>query len=110
MCVEVLTHFCCGHGANTHSMCVCAQSWTKFVGERHAAWVASKERHVRVHGVGVWESLRKFYSAMDKYAVTKPLLAQTSLTWYTQRHPTNRLFAGGNLGGVRIAARRPPQA
>ena len=58
-------------------------TWTTFVGERAAAWEASKGRTLRVHGATLYEGMGHFFGSMSD------------------------LFSGGNLGGVRITARLP---
>ena len=55
--------------------------WTKFVVERRAAWIASRERTLRVHGEELYEARLHFFSAMQA------------------------LFEGGHLGGCRITAK-----
>lgn len=56
--------------------------WSAFVAGRLQAFEAARERHVRVHSEATYESLHHFYASVA------------------------RLFAGGNLGGVRITAKR----
>ena len=56
--------------------------WTAFVDDRLGKFVAARERFVRVHSEGTYDKLHHFYSAMS------------------------RLFNGGNLGGVRLQARK----
>ncbi len=56
--------------------------WTAFTGERLDAYRAEEERHLRVHGAGVFETMCGFYETMV------------------------RLFSGGKLGGIRLVARR----
>ena len=55
--------------------------WAAFVSERKAAWEAARERHVRVHGEQLYAELTHFYVTVEK------------------------LFCGGNLGGVRLIAK-----
>ena len=56
--------------------------WTAFTEIRLAEYVAQRERHLRVHGDAVFETMCGFYETMV------------------------RLFAGGKLGGIRVVARR----
>jgi cyclopropane fatty-acyl-phospholipid synthase-like methyltransferase len=58
-------------------------SWTAFCQRRAAAFIASRERHARVHGAAAAARLAAFFSTVE------------------------RLFASGSLGGVRLIARRP---
>lgn len=55
--------------------------WTEFVAERMAAWEADEPRTLRVHGPALYADRLHFFGAMKA------------------------LFGGGNLGGVRLAAR-----
>ena len=55
-------------------------SWTTFVRERRENYVANRARHIERHGNEIVEDLEEFYTTMS------------------------RLFAGGNLGGLRIVA------
>jgi cyclopropane fatty-acyl-phospholipid synthase-like methyltransferase len=56
------------------------QQWTK---ARHEGFLRTKDKSVALHGMEHFESRAKFYSIIDK------------------------LFAGGNLGGVRISGAKP---
>lgn len=58
-------------------------AWAVFCQGRAAAFVSSRDRHARVHGLEVTARLETFFSTV------------------------HRLFASGSLGGVRIVARRP---
>lgn len=60
-----------------------SEDWTRFVKERLQDLEKERARHVRVHGEMITEGLHYFYSIIDK------------------------LFAGGNLGGIRIVGRKP---
>ncbi len=51
--------------------------------ERYSAYCAQRPRHLAVHGADIVDNLESFYAAVVD------------------------LFAGGNLGGLRIVARRP---
>ena len=59
------------------------ESWTKFVAERARAYRADREREVALHGEEVFAGLDDFYSSIA------------------------RLFRYGNLGGMRLLARKP---
>lgn len=58
-------------------------SWTTFSASRAKAFRDGYARHARVHGETIATRLEHFFTAVE------------------------RLFAGGSLGGVRLAARRP---
>lgn len=58
-------------------------AWTDFVAQRRAGFRARRERHVAVHGEAIVDGLDEFYT----------LVAD--------------LFRGGNLGGIRLVARKP---
>ena len=55
--------------------------WTEFTRQRLEAFRADRERHVRVHGADIVDSLDAFYSAVDEQ------------------------FQSGKLGGIRVCAR-----
>ncbi len=57
--------------------------WAPFVKERLAQYRSARARNVGVHGAEVVDALDAFYATMDA------------------------LFDGGNLGGIRVIARRP---
>jgi cyclopropane fatty-acyl-phospholipid synthase-like methyltransferase len=57
--------------------------WAPFVKDRFAKFRAARERNLRVHGAHVTDALDTFYETID------------------------RLFKGGNLGGIRMIARAP---
>jgi cyclopropane fatty-acyl-phospholipid synthase-like methyltransferase len=57
-------------------------AWTVFCQGRAAAFVASRDRQERVHGIEIARRLETFFSTV------------------------HRLFASGSLGGIRIVARR----
>lgn len=59
-----------------------SQRWGGFCAERLAGFRAVREQKIATHGVEVVEALDSFYQTMSD------------------------LFAGGNLGGVRVAARK----
>jgi cyclopropane fatty-acyl-phospholipid synthase-like methyltransferase len=58
--------------------------WKKWTKARHEGFRAAKEETVKLHGLGLFESRCKFYEVID------------------------RLYQG-NLGGVRITARKPSE-
>lgn len=58
-------------------------SWTDFVAERARAYRASREQEVALHGAELFAGLDDFYTTVAA------------------------LFGGGNLGGVRVSARKP---
>lgn len=60
-----------------------SEQWKEWTAARHALYLQSEEETVALHGRDLFESRVLFYRAIDK------------------------LFAGGNLGGVRISGRRP---
>ena len=59
------------------------ETWKPFVTGRMNGFRAEEARNVAVHGRLVFDALDEFYTTMD------------------------RLFAGGNLGGVRVVATSP---
>ena len=56
--------------------------WTAFVAERHEAWIANRERTIRVHGAELYEARLHFFTCMRS------------------------LFESGHLGGCRIVAEK----
>ncbi len=60
-----------------------SDQWTRFVRGRFDAFQADRERQLRVHGETVVEGLDDFYGTMTS------------------------LYEGGNLGGIRLTARKP---
>ena len=58
-------------------------SWADFVSERALAYRANREHEVSLHGAEVFAGLDDFYSSVAA------------------------LFRGGNLGGMRVSARKP---
>ena len=58
------------------------EDWTAFTRSRLAGYVEQRERHLRVHGDAVFETMCGFYETMV------------------------RLFNGEKLGGIRVVARR----
>ncbi|MEM7346465.1 MAG: methyltransferase domain-containing protein [Chloroflexota bacterium] len=59
------------------------EPWTRFVRTRSDAFREAKTRHIRVNGEAVYYGLEEFYNAMTT------------------------LYEGGNLGGLRLVARKP---
>ena len=59
-----------------------ADDWTAFTSDRLQGYLSQSERHLRVHGEAVFETMCGFYSTMAAY------------------------FSSGKLGGLRLAARR----
>jgi hypothetical protein len=59
-----------------------ASEWIPFIAERLEAFRANEERNLRVHGPDLTRELEVFYSTVHE------------------------LFTRGNVGGVRIRARR----
>lgn len=57
--------------------------WVPFVKERKESFLAGRERNLRVHGYETVDGLEEFYSTIVG------------------------LFEGGNLGGIRVLARKP---
>ena len=60
-----------------------SSSWTDFVSERARTWRADREQETALHGAEVFAGLDDFYTTVTA------------------------LFGAGNLGGVRVAARKP---
>ena len=60
--------------------------WRAWTAARHELYLAAEEQTVALHGRELFEARVGFYRAIDA------------------------LFAGGNLGGVRITGRRPSRA
>ena len=58
-----------------------SDDWTAFTRARLDQYLEHRDRHLRVHGEEVFETMRGFYETMV------------------------RLFSGGKLGGVRVVAR-----
>jgi cyclopropane fatty-acyl-phospholipid synthase-like methyltransferase len=59
-----------------------SDNWAQFTNERMNAYRKDKERHLRIHGEGTVAAIEEFYDTVD------------------------RLFQGGNLGGVRVVAQK----
>jgi len=58
-------------------------AWVPFVSERRDGFLEARERNLRVHGTEIVDELEEFYATIVA------------------------LFDGGNLGGIRVIARRP---
>ena len=56
--------------------------WANFTKDRKESYIKQRDRHVRVHGIDVFNSLNSFYIFIDKY------------------------FSNGKLGGVRVIAKK----
>ena len=56
--------------------------WANFTKNRKEYYLKQRDRHIRVHGKDVFNSLYSFYTFIDKY------------------------FSNGKLGGVRIIAKK----
>jgi len=59
-----------------------SEDWTAFCADRAAAWHADADRHTRVHGERIFQTLDRFFTTVA------------------------RMFASGRLGGLRIVASR----
>lgn len=60
-----------------------SEPWTAFVQERWSGFRAQRKRNLALHGAAIVDGLDEFYAAIVK------------------------LFTAGNLGGIRLVARRP---
>jgi len=60
-----------------------SDNWAKFTQDRFLSYSRNKNRHLRVHGKNIYESMNAFYSFM------------------------NNIFSQGKLGGIRIFAKKP---
>jgi cyclopropane fatty-acyl-phospholipid synthase-like methyltransferase len=70
-------------GFETPELADVSDSWTHFVVERLGSFRARREANLALHGAEIVDGLDEFYAAVAA------------------------LFSGGNLGGVRIVARKP---
>jgi len=59
-----------------------SEDWQQFTHERYLAFCSDRQRHVQVHGDVIVDGLESFYATVD------------------------RLFSGGNLGGIRLVGRK----
>ena len=57
-------------------------NWAKFTQDRFLSYNQHKDRHLRVHGKHIYESMNSFYTFM------------------------NNIFSEGKLGGIRIFAQK----
>ena len=60
-----------------------SKDWQQFTHERYVEFCRDRERHEQVHGRVIVDGLESFYAAVD------------------------RLFSGGNLGGIRLIGQKP---
>ena len=60
-----------------------SENWRQFTHERYVAFCDDRQRHEQVHGEVIVDGLESFYAAVD------------------------RLFSGGNLGGLRLMGQKP---
>ena len=73
-------------GLNLISYQDMSDNWTKFTQNRHLSYRQQKDRHLRVHGKNIYDSINSFYGFMD------------------------RCFSQGKLGGIRVIAKKPLSA
>ena len=59
-----------------------SDEWTKFTRNRYLSYNQQKDRHLRVHGEDIYNSINSFYSFINRY------------------------FAKGKLGGIRVIAKK----
>ena len=60
-----------------------SDKWTKFTRNRYFSYKQQKDRHIRVHGEKIYNSINSFYAFINHY------------------------FAKGKLGGIRVTAKKP---
>ena len=60
-----------------------SEEWAKFTRNRYSLYNQQKDRHQRVHGEDIYNSINSFYAFIDRY------------------------FSKGKLGGIRIVAEKP---
>ena len=60
-----------------------SDEWTKFTRNRYLSYIQQKDRHLRVHGEDIYNSINSFYAFINRY------------------------FAKGKLGGIRLTAIKP---
>ena len=60
-----------------------SSEWTKFTRNRYLSYNQQKDRHLRVHGRDIYNSINSFYKFIDHY------------------------FSRGKLGGIRLIAKKP---
>ena len=60
-----------------------SNEWTKFTRNRYLSYKQHKDRHLRVHGRDIYNSINSFYTFIDRY------------------------FSKGKLGGIRLIAKKP---
>ena len=81
--LEVLRHELAHAGFDDLCIDDLTSSWSDFVSERARAYRANRAHEVALHGAEVYAGLDDFYSSVAA------------------------LFRGGNLGGMRVSARKP---
>ena len=59
-----------------------SDEWTKFTRNRYLSYNQQKNRHLRVHGEDIYNSINSFYAFIDRY------------------------FSKGKLGGIRVTAKK----
>ena len=59
-----------------------SDEWTKFTRNRYLSYNNKKNRHVRIHGEKIYNSINSFYAFIDRY------------------------FSKGKLGGIRVIAKK----
>ena len=59
-----------------------SNEWTKFTRNRYLSYNQQKDRHLRVHGRDIYNSINSFYTFIDRY------------------------FSNGKLGGIRLVAKK----
>ena len=60
-----------------------SNEWTKFTRNRYLSYNQQKDRHLRVHGRDIYNSINSFYAFIDHY------------------------FSKEKLGGIRLIAKKP---
>ena len=60
-----------------------SNKWTKFTRNRYLSYIQQKDRHLRLHGSDIYNSITSFYTFIDRY------------------------FSKGMLGGIRLIAKKP---
>ncbi len=60
-----------------------SENWRQFTHDRYLAFCSDRQRHEQIHGAVIVNGLESFYAAVD------------------------RLFSGGNLGGLRLTGQKP---
>ena len=73
-------------GLNLISYQDMSENWIEFTQKRYLSYKQQKDRHLRVHGKDIYDSINSFYGFMD------------------------RCFSQGKLGGIRVIAKKPLSA